>query len=88
MILLPAAGHAIQEDEAARTADAILSFIARYRIGAPSGLPGVQKFGATGRPLGAAAPAPLKPMPSAGGGGGGGGGGGAAGGVPPGASWC
>lgn len=35
LALMPTAGHAIQEDEAAKTAEQILSFVQRFRIGMP-----------------------------------------------------
>lgn len=34
-VLLPQAGHAVHEDEPERTADAIATFIRRFRIGEP-----------------------------------------------------
>jgi protein phosphatase methylesterase 1 len=33
MVVLPAAGHAVHEDEAAKTADSLLQFATRFRIG-------------------------------------------------------
>eukprot|EP00898_Chlorokybus_atmophyticus_P005340 jgi/Chlat1/5807/Chrsp4S06279 len=39
LVVLPQAGHAVQEDEPARTADAIASFVAHFRIGQRIPLP-------------------------------------------------
>ena len=35
LVLLPEAGHAVHEDQHARTADVIATFIQRFRIGQP-----------------------------------------------------
>ncbi|MEW5312926.1 MAG: hypothetical protein WDW38_004524 [Sanguina aurantia] len=36
MVLLPQAGHAIHEDEPVKTADALLAFLKRFRVGEPA----------------------------------------------------
>ncbi|MEW5312924.1 MAG: hypothetical protein WDW38_004522 [Sanguina aurantia] len=36
MVLLPQAGHAIHEDEPVKTADALLAFLRRFRVGEPA----------------------------------------------------
>lgn len=48
LALMPTAGHAIQEDEAAKTSDQILQFLHRFRIGMapmqiPKAPPGTQR---------------------------------------------
>lgn len=35
LVVMPAAGHAIHEDEAGRTADQLLQFLKRFRVGEP-----------------------------------------------------
>jgi protein phosphatase methylesterase 1 len=35
LVLLPAAGHAVHEDEAGKAADALAQFLRRFRVGEP-----------------------------------------------------